>query len=85
MRRTKQNETDQVGISKLIQDVKLRFNAVLDGGVISARELLDLEPGSVLVFDHPIDRPGKSNAQWTREVDRKRRGKPQQAVFSRLR
>ena len=33
---------------------------MLDGGSISARELLDLEPGHVVIFDHPVERPVKA-------------------------
>ena len=60
VRRANVSDTDQLRISKLIQEVNLRFDAVLDGGSITARELLDLEPGNVLVFDHPVDRPVKA-------------------------
>lgn len=60
VRRANVSDTDQLRISKLIQGVNLRFDAVLDGGSITARELLELEPGNVLVFDHPVDRPVKA-------------------------
>jgi flagellar motor switch protein FliM len=60
VRRAHINDIDQLRISKLIQDVALRLSAVLDGGTISARALVDIEPGNVLVFDHPIDRPIKA-------------------------
>jgi flagellar motor switch protein FliM len=57
VRKASVSDIDPVRISKLIQDVPLDFSAVLDGGSISTRTLLDLEPDNVLVFDHPIDRP----------------------------
>jgi len=60
VRKASSNDVDQDRISKLIQDVSLRFEALLDGGTIDARALLELEAGSVLVFDHPLDRPVKA-------------------------
>jgi flagellar motor switch protein FliM len=59
-RKASKNEIDQTRVSKLIQDVVLRFDALLDGGTINARTLLDLEPGNVLVFDYPLNRPVKA-------------------------
>jgi flagellar motor switch protein FliM len=63
------NDIDQQRMSRLMQDVEMRFRAVLDGGSISARELVDLEPGHVLIFDHPLDRPIKGTInereKWT--------------------
>jgi flagellar motor switch protein FliM len=60
VRKAHVNNEDQHRISRLIQEVALRFDAVLDGGTIGAKALLDLEPGQVLVFDHPVDRPVKA-------------------------
>jgi flagellar motor switch protein FliM len=72
VRRAHINDIDQLRISKLIQDVALRLSAVLDGGTISARALVDIEPGNVLVFDHPIDRPIKAalngREKWTGRI-----------------
>jgi len=69
VRKVHLHDTDQLRISRLIQDVELKFKAVLDGGSIGARELVDLEPGQVLVFDHPLDRPIKAtineSEKWT--------------------
>jgi flagellar motor switch protein FliM len=60
VRKAHVNDVDQLRISKIIQEVALRFDAVLDGGTIGTRTLLDLEPGQVLIFDHPVDRPVKA-------------------------
>lgn len=60
VRKASVNEADQSRISRLIQDVTLRFDALLDGGTISARTLLELEPDNVLVFDYPLNRPIKA-------------------------
>lgn len=72
VRRTNVNDVDQLRIGKIIEDVPLRLNAVLDGGAISARGLMDLEPGNVLVFDHPIERPVKATLndreKWTGRI-----------------
>jgi flagellar motor switch protein FliM len=72
VRKAHVNDIDQLRISKLIQDVGMRFNAVLDGGAITARALVDLEPGSVLVLDHPIERPVKGTLngcdKWTGRI-----------------
>ena len=57
VRKASINDVDQLRISRLIQDVTLQFSAMLDGGVINARSLADLEPGNILIFDHPLDRP----------------------------
>jgi flagellar motor switch protein FliM len=66
------SEADQLRMAKLIQEVVLEFTAVLDGGAISARALVDLEPGQVLLFDHPIDRPVKAalndSDKWTGKI-----------------
>lgn len=72
VRKASVNDVDQQRISRLIQDVSLRFEAVLEGGAITASGLVDLEPGSVLVFDHPIDRPMKGTLngrdKWTGKI-----------------
>jgi flagellar motor switch protein FliM len=56
VRKASVNDVDQLRISRLIQDVPLGFSAILDGGVINTRTLVDLEPGNILIFDHPLDR-----------------------------
>jgi flagellar motor switch protein FliM len=72
VRKAHVSETDQLRISRLIQEVAMGFNAVLDGGTIGASALLDLEPGNVLVFDHPINRPIKGTLndreKWTGNI-----------------
>jgi flagellar motor switch protein FliM len=72
VRKAHVSETDQLRISRLIQEVAMGFNAVLDGGTIGASALLNLEPGNVLVFDHPINRPIKGTLndreKWTGNI-----------------
>jgi flagellar motor switch protein FliM len=60
IRKASVNDVDQARVSKLIEEVELNFTAVLDGGAITTRTLLDLEPGNVLIFDHPITRSVKA-------------------------
>jgi flagellar motor switch protein FliM len=69
VRKANTNDTDQIRVGRLLQDVALRFHAVLDGGTISARTLMDLEPGHVLLFDQPVDKPVQATlndcAKWS--------------------
>lgn len=60
VRKSSISDVDQFRVGKLLDDVELSFSAILDGGAISTRTLLDLEPGNVLVFDHPLERPIKA-------------------------
>jgi len=54
-------QIDPSKMGKLLQGVQLEFNAILDGGAVTTRTLLELKPGDVLVFDHPTDRPVKGS------------------------
>jgi flagellar motor switch protein FliM len=54
-------QVDPTKMGKLLQEVQLDFTAVLDGGSVTTKTLLDLKPGDVLVFDHPTDRPVKGS------------------------
>jgi flagellar motor switch protein FliM len=54
-------QIDPSKMGRLLQEVQLEFTAILDGGTITTRTLLDLKPGDVLVFDHPTDRPVKGS------------------------
>ena len=55
-------------MADLLQDVILNFKAYIDGGKISARTLVELEPGDVLMLDHDADKPLKGSlngeAKW---------------------
>ncbi len=84
VRKAQVNESDQMRISRLIQDVNLQFKAVLDGGNIGARELVDLEAGQILLFDHPVDRPIKGTIndrdKWVGKIANKQNKLVFQAV-----
>ena len=56
IRRVESTESDQYFIAQLIKDSKLTLEVQIPDGVISARTLVGLEPGEVIVLDHPIDR-----------------------------
>lgn len=48
---------EQQRVMKLIQDSSLHLQACLEGGVLRLGDLLNLSPGEVVAFDHPLDRP----------------------------
>jgi flagellar motor switch protein FliM len=52
---------DHLIVAEILQDVALDFRAYMDGGKISARTLIDLEPGDVLVLDHSADKPVRAS------------------------
>lgn len=72
IRRATVADIDQERMSALLADVELVLETFFDGGGISPRTLVDLEPGQVLVFDHPLDRPFKARLnereKWTGRI-----------------
>ncbi len=54
-RKTEAKEDDQLHVAKLIQDLKLRLDVQIPGGVISAKTLMELRAGDVLMLDRPGD------------------------------
>jgi flagellar motor switch protein FliM len=56
IRRAESTESDQSFIARLIQDSKLTLEVQIPKGVISAKTLVGLEPGEVIVLDHSLDR-----------------------------
>jgi flagellar motor switch protein FliM len=54
-RRAEAKKDDQLHVARLIQDVKLRLDVQIPGGVMSARTLMNLKAGSVLMLDQPAD------------------------------
>ncbi len=69
-------DLDQQRMGALMEDVELVFETILDGGEISARTLMDLQPGQVLVFEHPLERPVKARLnereKWTGRIATKK-------------
>lgn len=72
VRKAESTERDQMHLAGLLRDANLRFEARIDGGSVSTRTLLDLEPEDVLTLNHPIERPvsGYINdqAKWLGEI-----------------
>ena len=55
-RRSASTQGDQDHLANLIQNATVVFEARIIGGSTSARRLLDLNAGDVLMLDHPLDR-----------------------------
>lgn len=56
-RKTESSATEQTRILELIKPAKLSMDAWLHGPTLLLKDLLKLEEGDVLVFDHPVSRP----------------------------
>jgi flagellar motor switch protein FliM len=54
-RRAEAKEEDQLHVAGLIQDLKLRLDVQIPGGVMSAKTLMNLKVGSILMLDQPAD------------------------------
>ena len=54
VRRAESNQHNQLHVARLIQNAGLEFEASLDGGTISAQNLMALQVGDVLVLDHEV-------------------------------
>lgn len=54
--RAESKRPDQVHMAQLLQQANLSLEVRLDGCTISARNLLDIAPGDVLILDYPLDR-----------------------------
>ena len=57
MRRSHSTQTDQARMLKLVRAAKICLDLRLQGQTLSIAELLRLEPGHVLKFDHPANKP----------------------------
>jgi flagellar motor switch protein FliM len=53
VRKSEPTETDQLQIARLLQAAKLRLDIRIPGGNVSAKTLLDLKSGDVLILDQP--------------------------------
>ena len=56
VRKAESTESDQHFVAQLIQDSNLKIEVQIPNGVISARTLVNLELGEVIVLDHSLDR-----------------------------
>src|SRR5579875_580130 len=54
-RRAEAKEDDQLHVAGLIQDLKLRLDVQIPGGLMSAKTLMNLKAGSILMLDQPAD------------------------------
>jgi len=53
LRKGESKEVDQLHIARLLEPAKVLFEAKIDAGTISARDVSNLKVGDVLVIDHP--------------------------------
>lgn len=56
LHRTESKIKDQIHMAELLARVSVSLEARLDGATIPTHTLFSLEPGDVLMLDHPIDR-----------------------------
>jgi flagellar motor switch protein FliM len=57
MRRTQSTEEDQSRMLRLTMLAKMRGDVRLQGPTLNVSDLLELQPGHVLAFDFPVNRP----------------------------
>ncbi len=57
VRKSGSNEDEQARLLRLIKPAKMRLDARLQGPTLRASDLLDLQPGDLLEFDHGVERP----------------------------
>jgi flagellar motor switch protein FliM len=76
VRKVQTNARDRAHINETVQEIVLGFDAFIEGGIITAKTLLDLKIDDVVIFDQPTDGPlkGLLNGQekWTGTVVAKR-------------
>ncbi len=57
VKRAQSTDDEQARVLRLLKPGRVRLDAHLDGPVVLAEDLGRLEPGDVLRFDFPVDRP----------------------------
>ena len=57
VRRSQSSEADQKRILRLVKPARLQLDARLEGPTLNVSDLMRLEAGDVLQFDHPVDLP----------------------------
>jgi flagellar motor switch protein FliM len=57
VRKTEMTEQEQHRTLRLLKPANLHFDARLEGPMLQLRDLLNLEPGDVLKFDYPMEKP----------------------------
>src|SRR5262249_19889569 len=56
-RKAEPTEEDQLRMLGLLQTAGIHFDTRLQRQTLGVQALLDLKPGDILAFDHPIERP----------------------------
>ena len=57
VRKADSTEAEQTHVLNLLKPTRLHLDARLEGPTLLVEDLMTLEPGHVLNFDHPLDRP----------------------------
>jgi flagellar motor switch protein FliM len=57
IRRTQATEDEHRRIFRLIKPSELRFDARLQGPVLTIEDLMKIEEGQILTFDYPVEKP----------------------------
>jgi flagellar motor switch protein FliM len=57
VQQTEAQRDDQVHMARLLQHVPVEFEVRVDGGMVPASVVAELEAGDVLEFDHSSERP----------------------------
>ena len=61
-------EAEQSHMLDLLKPTQLHLDARLDGPTVLVQDLMTLEPGHVLNFDHPLSRPLRIIVNWLRKI-----------------
>jgi flagellar motor switch protein FliM len=61
VRKAHTGEDEHLVVAEILQDVQLNFKAYIDGGKISTRTLMDMEPGDILVLEDGAAKPLKGS------------------------
>jgi flagellar motor switch protein FliM len=57
VRKTDSTAAEQTRMLNLLKPANLHLDARLEGSTLLVQDLLTIEPGHILNFDHPLDRP----------------------------
>jgi flagellar motor switch protein FliM len=57
VRKTDSTVAEQTRMLNLLKPTNLNLDARLEGSTLRVQDLLSIEPGHILNFDHPLDRP----------------------------
>jgi flagellar motor switch protein FliM len=57
VRKTDSTVAEQTRMLNLLKPINLHLDARLEGSTLRVQDLMSIEPGHILNFDHPLDRP----------------------------